>query len=106
MVGSAPAAEDAGDPGDAAPDEEPGNSSADEHLLLVLGELLAPVRQLGDLALEALDREPELATVRLDGGADLLRRPGCGHQWRASSTVCLIRCASSIAICGLGASHS
>ena len=39
------------------------DGSADEDLLLVLADLLAPVRELGDLVAQPLDGLPELDAV-------------------------------------------
>src|SRR5881409_1385853 len=62
----AAAAEEAGGPGDPAADHEAGDGGADEHLALVALDLLAPVRQLGDLAAQAVQRVREVPAVRLD----------------------------------------
>ena len=70
------AAEEATDGGDAAADDEAGDGGADEHLLLVLGDLLAPVGDLGHLAAQPRERVRELHAVGLDRGADLLGRAG------------------------------
>src|SRR6185295_18102641 len=53
---------------------------ADDGLLLVLDELPAPVREDGDLAVQALDRGTQLAPVLLDRGADLLGCARRGHR--------------------------
>src|SRR5215207_1315604 len=118
----APAAHQAGERGDAAADHEAGHGGADEDLLAVLVDLLAPVGDLGHLRPEAVDGEPEVGAVRLDRAPDLLRRAWAGHQrlasgdagaWRAptgptavpageAESVPLISCASSIASCGVG----
>ena len=58
------------------PMTKPATAAPMTRLLLVLDELAAPVRQDGDLLLQALHRRAELAAVGLDRGADLLRRAG------------------------------
>ena len=70
------AAEEPTDGGDAAADDEAGDGRADQHLLLVLGDLLAPVGDLGHLAAQSRQRVRELHAVGLDRGADLLGRAG------------------------------
>ena len=110
-----------GERGDAAAEHEAGHRGADQDLLAVLVDLLAPVGDLGDLGAQALDGQPELGAVGLDRAPDLLRRA----RWRPSAlaprrrrlaradradgvpageavSVPLISCASSIAICGVG----
>jgi hypothetical protein len=80
----------------------------------VAAQLPAPVGGLGDLAAQALDRDPELGAVGLDGAPDLLRGAG-GAPVRASVrstavgvagcgavSVALMSCASSMAIFGVG----
>src|SRR4051794_33364161 len=66
------APEEATDRSDAAADDEAGDRGADEHLLLVRGDLLAPVGDLGHLAAQAGQRVRQLHPVGLDRGADLL----------------------------------
>src|SRR4051794_13749515 len=70
---SSAAAEEAGQPGDAATDDEPGHRGADDHLLLVALEVLAPVRRLRELRAQRAQGALELHAVGLDRGADLLR---------------------------------
>src|SRR5215210_4412588 len=108
------ALEDAGDPGDAAADHEPGDGGADQHLLLVALDLAAPVAGDGQLAAQPAQRMGQVVAVGLDRGADLVRRARAGgHQWRASGwatvdsgslelTVSLMSFASSIASWGVG----
>ena len=80
LVLVAPAAHQTGERGDAAAEHEPGHGGADQDLLAALVDLLAPVGDLGHLGAQAVDGEPELGAVGLDRAADLLRRPGGGHQ--------------------------
>src|SRR5829696_4423930 len=117
---AAAAADEAGERGDAAAEDEPRHGRSDQHLPAVLVDLLAPVGDLGHLGAQALDGEAELGAVRLDGAPDLLRRARRRHQcatspgaWRAPTaplgvaagspvSVPLISCASSIASFGVG----
>ena len=112
---------------DAAAEHEARHGGADQHLLLVVAQVPAPVGDLGDLAAQPLDGEAELGAVGLDRAPDLLRCPYLGHQLRDASAardagsegstrppapiglagredsmVCLISWASSMAIAGLG----
>ena len=68
------AAHQAGERGDPAAEHEARDGGADQHLLAVLVELLAPVGDLGHLGAQALDGDAELGAVGLDRAPDLLRR--------------------------------
>ena len=124
LVVVAAAAHEPGERGDAAAQHEARDGRADQDLLAVLVDLLAPVGDLGHLGAQAVDGHAELGAVGLDRAADLLRRARPGHQrlpsdgagagaWRAPTgptaspageavSVPLISWASSIASCGRG----
>src|SRR3954453_18604269 len=94
-----PAAEEAADGGDPAAQHEPGDRRADHHVALVAHDVLAPVRGLGELGAQVLERAAELLAVGLDGGADLVWG-ALRHQ--SPWTVSRMRWASSMARSGLG----
>ena len=68
----APAAEQRERRGHAAADHEAGDGRADQRAAAVLGQLTAPVGQLGHLRAQVVDREGQLPARLLDRGADHL----------------------------------
>ena len=60
------------------PSTNPATPGADDHLLLVVAELRAPVGQPHDLTAQLFQRRSELCAVLLDRRPDLLGR--CGHR--------------------------
>src|SRR3954453_10084408 len=71
-AGSAAPAEKAGHAGDAPTDDEARDGRADEDLLMVALDLLAPVGDLGDLAAQGVQRPRQVCAIALDRRPELL----------------------------------
>ena len=85
VAGDAAPLSSPGQRADPAAEHEARDGGADQDLLLVVAQVLAPVGDLGDLAAQALDGQAELGAVGLDRAPDLLRCAGGGHQRFASA---------------------